>query len=63
MAAIVIDYGTSNSEVVYLDGQQHHLAKLDPSLEAANKIRSSVFIYYKDKLLTPPIPMIEAKIA
>jgi hypothetical chaperone protein len=63
MAAIGIDYGTSNSEVVYFDGQQHHFIKLDPSLEAANKIRSSVFIYYKDELPTPPIPMIEAKIA
>jgi hypothetical chaperone protein len=63
MAAIGIDYGTSNSEVVYFDGQQHHFVKLDPSLEAANKIRSSVFIYYKDELPTPPIPMIEAKIA
>jgi hypothetical chaperone protein len=63
MAAIGIDYGTSNSEVVYFDGQQHHFIKLDPSLEAANKIRSSVFIYYNDELPTPPIPMIEAKIA
>jgi hypothetical chaperone protein len=63
MAAIGIDYGTSNSEVVYFDGQQHHFVKLDPSLEAVNKIRSSVFIYYKDELPTPPIPMIEGKIA
>ncbi|MBU3001966.1 Hsp70 family protein [Paraglaciecola arctica] len=63
MAAIGIDYGTSNSEVVYFDGQQHQFIKLDPSLEAANKIRSSVFIYYKDELPRPPIPMIEAKIA
>lgn len=63
MAAIGIDYGTSNSEVVYFDGQEHHFIKLDPSLEAANKIRSSVFIYYKEELPRPPIPMIEAKIA
>ncbi|WP_299080584.1 Hsp70 family protein [uncultured Paraglaciecola sp.] len=63
MAAIGIDYGTSNSEVVYFDGQQHHFVKLDPSLEAANKIRSSVFIYYTGELPRPPIPMIEAKVA
>ncbi len=63
MAAIGIDYGTSNSEVVYFDGQQHHFIKLDPSLDNANKIRSSVFIYYQDELPTPPIPLIEAKVA
>ena len=63
MAAIGIDYGTSNSEVVYFDGQQHHFIKLDPSLEAANKIRSSVFIYYQDELPLPPVSVIEAKVA
>ncbi|MGS2719825.1 Hsp70 family protein [Paraglaciecola aestuariivivens] len=63
MAAIGIDYGTSNSEVAYFDGQQHHFIKLDPSQDNVNKIRSSVFIYYKDELPTPPIPVIEAKVA
>jgi hypothetical chaperone protein len=63
MAAIGIDYGTSNSEVVYFDGQQHHFIKLDPSLEQANKIRSSVFIYYQDELPMPPAPLVEAKVA
>lgn len=62
MAAIGIDYGTSNSEVVFFDGQQHHFIKLDPDQEAINKIRSSVFIYYKDELPVPPIPIIKAKI-
>jgi hypothetical chaperone protein len=63
MAAIGIDYGTSNSEVIYFDGQQHQLIKLDPSQDATNKIRSSVFIYYDGELPLPPIPIIEAKIA
>lgn len=63
MAAIGIDYGTSNSEVVYFDGQQHHFIKLDPAMEDANKIRSSVFIYYEHELPRPPVPMIEAKVA
>jgi hypothetical chaperone protein len=63
MAAIGIDYGTSNSEVVYFDGQQHHFIKLDPSLDAANKIRSSVFIYYEDDLPLPPRDVIEVKVA
>ncbi|MDT0629521.1 Hsp70 family protein [Alteromonas sp. W364] len=63
MAAIGIDYGTSNSEVVYFDGQKHHYIRLDPSLENSNKIRSSVFIYYKDELPTPPASAIEAKVS
>lgn len=63
MAAIGIDYGTSNSEVVYFDGQQHHFIKLDPASDATNKIRSSVFIYYKDELPLPPTSAIEAKVA
>ncbi|MEP1868694.1 MAG: Hsp70 family protein, partial [Paraglaciecola sp.] len=63
MAAIGIDYGTSNSEVVYFDGEQHHFIKLDPSLESANKIRSSVFIYYQDELPLPPAAIIEAKVS
>ena len=44
MAAIGIDYGTSNSEVVYFDGQQHHFVKLDPSLESSKQ--NSVFGFY-----------------
>ncbi|MGJ8679505.1 Hsp70 family protein [Paraglaciecola sp.] len=63
MAAIGIDYGTSNSEVVYFDGQEHHFIKLDPTLEDANKIRSSVFIYYEHELPNPPVAIIEAKVA
>ncbi|GAC13259.1 Hsp70 family protein [Aliiglaciecola lipolytica] len=63
MAAIGIDYGTSNSEVVFFDGEQHHFIKLDPALDAANKIRSSVFIYYEEDLPQPPAPIIEAKVA
>lgn len=63
MAAIGIDYGTSNSEVVYFDGQQHHFIKLDPAMDKANKIRSSVFIYYEHDLPLPPVPIIEAKVA
>jgi hypothetical chaperone protein len=63
MAAIGIDYGTSNSEVIYFDGQNHQLIKLDPEQEGANKIRSSVFIYYDGELPLPPIPLIEGKIA
>lgn len=63
MAAIGIDYGTSNSEVIYFDGQQHQIIKLDPDQDGTNKIRSSVFIYYDGELPLPPIPMIEAKVA
>ncbi len=63
MAAIGIDYGTSNSEVSYFDGKQHHFIKLDEDVEGAHKIRSSVFIYYENELPTPPISMIEAKVA
>ena len=63
MAAIGIDYGTSNSEVSYFDGQQHHFIQLDPSIDGAHKIRSSVFIYYENELPTPPVSMIEAKVA
>ena len=62
MAAIGIDYGTSNSEVAYFDGRQHHFIQLDPSVEAANKIRSSVFVYYEDELPLPPASLIEAKV-
>jgi len=61
MAAIGIDYGTSNSEVVFFDGQQHRFIKLDPYMDEVNKIRSSVFIYYEDELPLPPLPVIEAK--
>lgn len=63
MAAIGIDYGTSNSEIIFFDGQQHHYIKLDPEQDATNKIRSSVFIYYDGELPLPPIPIIEAKVA
>ncbi len=63
MAAIGIDYGTSNSEVVYFDGKQHHFIKLDPNVEQSNKIRSSVFVYYKDELPRPPVSAIEAKVS
>jgi hypothetical chaperone protein len=63
MAAIGIDYGTSNSEVIYFDGQQHHFIKLDPLQEASNKIRSSVFIYYDGDLPVPPDSIVEAKVA
>lgn len=63
MAAVGIDYGTSNSEVVYFDGQQHQYIKLDPNLDGANKIRSSVFVYYEDELPLPPTSIIEAKVA
>ena len=63
MAAIGIDYGTSNSEVVFFDGKQHQFIKLDPDLDDTNKIRSSVFIYYNDELPLPPVAIIEAKVA
>jgi len=63
MAAIGIDYGTSNSEVVYFDGNKHHFIKLDPNVEQSNKIRSSVFVYYKDELPRPPVSAIEAKVS
>lgn len=63
MAAIGIDYGTSNSEVVYFDGQTHQFVKLDPNVNESNKIRSSVFVYYKDDLPRPPADAIEAKVS
>lgn len=63
MTAIGIDYGTSNSEVVYFDGEQHHLVKLDPSHPDSNKIRSSIFIYFDDDLPTPPADMVNVKIS
>lgn len=63
MAAIGIDYGTSNSEAIYFDGQQHQFIKLDPTQESANKIRSSVFIYYDGDLPQPADSIIEAKVA
>lgn len=62
MVAIGIDYGTSNSEVVYFDGQQHHFIQLDPAIEGANKIRSSVFVHYENDLPLPPADVIEAKV-
>jgi hypothetical chaperone protein len=62
MAAIGIDYGTSNSEAIFFDGQQHHLITLDPTQESANKIRSSVFIYYESDLPRPEDSLIEAKV-
>jgi hypothetical chaperone protein len=63
MTAIGIDYGTSNSEVVYFDGVTHQHIKLDPLVDASNKIRSSVFIYFEDELPPPPDAMVEAKVA
>lgn len=39
MAAIGIDYGTSNSEVVFFDGNHHSHVKLDPQVKDGNKIR------------------------
>ena len=63
MAAIGIDYGTSNSEVIYFDGQEHHFIKLDPDQDGTNKIRSSVFIYYDGELPIPPDSVVEAKVA
>lgn len=62
LAAIGIDYGTSNSEAIYFDGQKHHFIKLDPTQGAANKIRSSVFIYYDGELPRPENSLIEAKV-
>lgn len=62
MAAIGIDYGTSNSEVVLFDGDKHRHIKLDPLLPDSNKIRSSIFIYYEDELPVPPAPVVEAKV-
>ena len=63
MAAIGIDYGTSNSEVAFFDGEEHHFITLDPQQAASNKIRSSVFIYYDDELPMPPASAVEAKVA
>lgn len=63
MAAIGIDYGTSNSEAVYFDGHQHHFIKLDPLQTESNKIRSSVFVYYDDDLPLPPASVIENKVS
>ena len=63
MTAIGIDYGTSNSEVVYFDGTTHQHIKLDPLYAKGNKIRSSVFIYFEDELPPPPDAMVEAKVA
>ena len=60
MAAIGIDYGTSNSEVAFFDGEEHHFITLDPQQAASNKIRSSVFIYYDDELPMPPASAVEA---
>lgn len=63
MTAIGIDYGTSNSEVVYFDGSSHQHIKLDPLDNKGSKIRSSVFIYFEDELPPPPDAMVEAKVA
>lgn len=63
MASIGIDYGTSNSEVVFFDGNQHHHVKLDPLVSDSNKIRSSIFIYYPDELPVPPGAIVEAKVS
>ncbi|WP_340679292.1 Hsp70 family protein [Paraglaciecola sp.] len=63
MAAIGIDYGTSNSEAIYFDGQEHHFITLDPMQKAANKIRSSVFIYFDGELPRPVDSAIVAKVA
>jgi hypothetical chaperone protein len=63
MTAIGIDYGTSNSEVVHFDGKKHQFIKLDPAVENENKILSSVFIYYEHDLPTPPVAIIDAKVA
>jgi hypothetical chaperone protein len=63
MGAIGIDYGTSNSEVVYFDGDNHHFVQLDPVNADSNKIRSSIFIYFEDELPTPPASMVEAKVS
>lgn len=62
MTAIGIDYGTSNSEVVYFDGQQYQLIELDPLSDTPCKIRSSVFVYYPDELPLPPAELVEAKV-
>ena len=48
MAAIGIDYGTLNFELVFFDGEKYQYFKLDPHVENSNKIRSSIFIYYED---------------
>lgn len=62
MVAIGIDYGTSNSEVTYFDGHEHHHIKLDPLVPDSSKIRSSVFIYYEDELPLPPTEVIEDRV-
>ena len=62
MVTIGIDYGTSNSEVVWFDGNQHHYIELDKDSKTPFKIRSSVFIYYEDDLPLPPVEVIEEKV-
>jgi len=62
MVTLGIDYGTSNSEVVLFDGQQHHYIELDKESKTPFKIRSSVFIYYEDDLPLPPVEVIEEKV-
>lgn len=62
MVTIGIDYGTSNSEVVWFDGQQHHYIELDKDSKTPFKIRSSVFIYYEDELPMPPVEVIQDKV-
>jgi hypothetical chaperone protein len=62
MASIGIDYGTSNSEVIYFDGTEHQFIHLDPLIEQSNKIRSSIFIYYEEDLPIPPADVVEAKV-
>ncbi len=62
MVTIGIDYGTSNSEVVWFDGDKHHYIELDKDSRTPFKIRSSVFIYYEDDLPLPPVEVIEEKV-
>lgn len=62
MVTIGIDYGTSNSEVVLFDGNEHHYIELDKDSPTPFKIRSSVFIYYEDDLPLPPVEVIQEKV-
>lgn len=62
MITVGIDYGTSNSEVVWFDGKEHHYIELDSDSRTPFKIRSSVFIYYEDDLPLPPVEVIQQKV-
>ena len=62
MITIGIDYGTSNSEVVFYDGTEHQYVELDSASKTPYKIRSSVFIYYEDDLPLPPVSVIEEQV-